>query len=302
MPRRALLLFAAMSVIWGIPYLFIRVAVAEISPATLVFVRTAIAALILLPIALVRRDLRAALAHWRWVLAFAVAELVVPWIALFSAEQRVTSALAALLVAGVPIAGTLIAFLTGARHRFGRAGWAGLALGLVGVALIVGLDLEATDPLALAEMALVVVGYAIGPAILARRLAGVPSVGIMALALAACALVYLPLAVALWPATLPGPDTLGSVAILAVVCTALAFLRFPLLVAEVGPVRVTLITYVNPAVAALLGVLVLREPFTLAMGAGFVLVLLGSALATRAPAGPGSPAGADEPLAEVAPA
>ncbi len=284
MTRRALVLFGLMSLIWGIPYLFIRIAVAEISPATLVFARTGIAALILLPVALLRTDLRPVLARWRWVVAFAAAEIGVPWVLLASAEQHVTSSLAGLLVAGVPLAGVGIAAATRGRDRVGGAGLLGLLIGLAGVAAIVGVDIDASNRIAMLEMAVVIVGYAAGPAILARRLAGLPSVGVMALSLSLCAAVYAPVAFVQRPVSLPGTDVLEAVAILGVVCTALAFLLFSALIDEIGPVRATVITYINPAVAALLGALVLREPLTLVMGGGFGLVIVGSALSTRAPA------------------
>src|SRR3954466_3404997 len=146
MTRRGIALFAAMSLLWGIPYLFIRVAVAEITPATLVLARTSIAAAILLPVALARVDLRPILARWPWVVAFAAIEIAVPWVALGSAEQHVTSSLAGLLIAGVPLVGTAIALATGGAERLGRAGFAGLAIGLAGVAAIVWCDFAASDP------------------------------------------------------------------------------------------------------------------------------------------------------------
>jgi drug/metabolite transporter (DMT)-like permease len=281
MTRRGLVLFALMSVIWGIPYLFIRVAVAEITPATLVLARTAIAAAILLPIALARVDLRPVLARWRWVVAFAAVEIAIPWVALGSAEQHLSSSLTGLLIAGVPLVGTALALATGGADRLSRAGLLGLLIGLVGVAAIVGGDYATSDPTALLQIAIVVVGYAVGPAILARRLGGLPTVGVMALSLALCAVVYVPIAAGQLPSTLPSTNVIASIAILAVVCTAAAFLVFAALIDEIGPVRATVITYINPAVAAVLGVLVLQENFSVAMGIGFALVILGSTLATR---------------------
>ena len=281
MTRRGLVLFGLMSVIWGIPYLFIRVAVAEITPATLVLARTAIAAAILLPIALARVDLRPVLARWRWVVAFAAVEIAIPWVALGSAEQHLSSSLTGLLIAGVPLVGTALALATGGADRLSRAGLLGLLIGLVGVAAIVGGDYATSDPTALFQIAIVVVGYAVGPAILARRLGGLPTVGVMALSLALCAVVYVPIAAGQLPSTLPSTNVIASIAILAVVCTAAAFLVFAALIDEIGPVRATVITYVNPAVAAVLGVLVLHENFSVAMGIGFALVILGSTLATR---------------------
>jgi drug/metabolite transporter (DMT)-like permease len=269
-----------MCVIWGIPYLFIRVAVSELSPATLVFLRTGIAALILVPVALSRGALRPILARWRPLLAFAAIEIGIPWFLLSSAEQKISSSLTGLLISAVPLVGTMIAPILGNRDRIGRTGICGLLLGLVGVAAIVGLDLRATSLVPLGEIALVVIGYALGPAILARYLSDLPSVSVIAASLALCALVYAPVAALQWPSSVPHTSVVASVLVLAVVCTALAFLVFFALIAEVGPVRATVITYINPAVAALLGVVALGENFTLGMGAGFVLVLIGSVLAT----------------------
>jgi len=279
--RRGIVLFGLMSVIWGIPYLFIRVAVAEITPAMLVLARTTLAAVILLPIALARVDLRPILARWHWVVAFTAIEIAIPWIALGSAERHLSSSLTGLLIAGVPLVGTTLALATGGADRLGRGGLLGLLIGLVGVAAIVGGDYATSDPTALLQIVVVVVGYAVGPAILARRLGGLPTVGVMALSLALCAVVYIPIAAADIPSVMPSTNVVASVVILAVVCTAVAFLVFAALIDEVGPVRATVITYVNPAVAAVLGVLVLHEQFSPAMAIGFALVILGSALATR---------------------
>jgi drug/metabolite transporter (DMT)-like permease len=281
MTRRGLVLFALMSVVWGIPYLFIRVAVAEITPATRVLVRTALAAAILLPIALVRIDLRPVLARWRWVVAFAAVEIAIPWIALGSAEQHISSSFAGLLIAGVPLVGAAFALATGGTDRLGRVGVVGLLIGMAGVAAIVGGDYATTDPTALLQIAVVVVGYAVGPAILSRRLGDLPAVGVMALSLTLCAIVYAPIAAVQWPTVVPSTNVVVSIVVLAVVCTAAAFLVFAELIEEIGPVRATVITYVNPAVAAVLGVLVLNETLTVPMAIGFGLVILGSTLATR---------------------
>ena len=281
MNRRAVALFAAMALIWGIPYLLIRVAVEEVPPPVLVFVRTGVGALVLLPLAVARVDLRPTLQRWRWVVAFALIEIAVPWVLLGWAEQHVTSSLAGLLVAGVPLAGTVIAVLTGRDHHLSAMSLAGLLLGLAGVAAIAGADLDAENAAAIGAIALVVVGYATGPWILAHKLVGVPSLGVMAPSLVLSALLYLPVAVAMWPAAVPSPQALASMVILGLVCTALAFVLFAELIAAVGPVRATVIKYINPAVAAVLGVMVLAEPFTPAMAAGFALVIVGSVLATR---------------------
>ena len=283
MTQRGLVLFALMSVIWGIPYLFIRIAVAEVSPVTLVFARTAMAAAILLPLALARADLRAVLARWPWLLAFAALEIAIPWVMLGSAEQHISSSLAALLIAGVPLVGVVASILTRGPDRMTRSGFAGLVIGLVGVAAIVGSELQASSTLALLQMGVVVIGYATAPIILARRLDDVSSIGVMALSLTATALLFAPVAAIQWPTSVPSTDALVSIAVLGLVCTAAAFPIFAALISEIGPVRATVITYVNPAVAAILGVAVLNEAFTPGMAIGFALVLIGSLLATRLP-------------------
>jgi drug/metabolite transporter (DMT)-like permease len=280
---RPLVLFALMSVIWGIPYLFIRIAVAEVSPAFLVMARTGIAAAILLPIALLSTDLRPVLARWRWLIAFATIEIAIPWVLLASAEQKVSSSLAALVIAGVPLVGVAIALLSGRSERLGPTGLLGLLLGMIGVAAIVGGDFGSTDPVAIIELSAVAVCYALGPVILARRLNGLPSVGVMSLSLGLTCLVYVPFAVLQWPTAAPSPAVIGSIATLGIVCTAIAFLVFAALIEAVGPVRATVITYINPAVAAVLGVVVLNETLTPATIVGFGLVTLGSVLATRPP-------------------
>ncbi len=281
MTRTSILLFASLCVIWGIPYFLIRIAVSGISPAVLVFARTAIGALILMPLVLARRGLRGIGGKWVPLLVFAAAEIGGPWFFLSSAEQHISSSLAGLLVSFVPLAGNLVAPLFGNREGIGPVGIGGLALGLIGVAAIVGLDFRAADTTAFLEMALVAVGYAVGPAVLGRYLTDVPSVSVIGVSLAVCALAYAPLAVIQRPRVMPGPDVLVSVGVLAVVCTAIAFLLFFQLIKQIGPVRATVITYINPAVAATVGVAVLHETFTAGMGIGFVFVLAGSVLATR---------------------
>jgi drug/metabolite transporter (DMT)-like permease len=282
--RRGALLFAAMCVIWGIPYLMIRVAVRELAPVTLVFFRTGIAAALLMPLAARRGELRPLLAHWRPLLAYTAIEVALPWFLLSHAETRLTSSLTGLLLAAVPLVGALIVTLSGERARLGMRLWVGLLVGIVGVGAIVGLDLGQINLLALGEIALVAVCYAVGPLILARRMSGVSALGIVAASLAISALVYAPLAAVNWPSTFPSAHVVESVVGLAVVCSAAAFLIFFALIREVGPLRATVITYVNPAVAAALGVTLLNERLTAGMVIGFALVLVGCLLATgRAP-------------------
>lgn len=282
-----------MSVIWGLPYLFIRIAVMDLSPVVLVFARTSIGALILLPIVIARGELRGLFKSWLPLMVFAAVEIGIPWVMLSSAEQKITSSLAGLLVSAVPLVGVVIATSLGNREHLGMASLSGLLLGVLGVAAIVGFDLRASDWLALVAMGVVVVAYAVGPVIVTRYLGDLPSMSVIAVALAACAIVYAPVAAAQWPRSVPHVGTIVSVAVLAVVCTALAFVLFFALIAQIGPVRATVITYINPAVAAVLGVAVLHESFTMGMAIGFVLVIAGSVLATRRPREQAVPLGAE---------
>jgi len=280
MTRRSWLVFAAMCVIWGIPYLLIRVAVRDVAPGTLVFARTAIGGLILLPLAVRGGQLGPVLRRWRPMLAFTVIELAVPWLLLSDAETKLSSSLSGLLVAAVPLVGVLAARSLRADDRVDAARLTGLLLGLVGVAMLVGLDLGNVHLGALVEVAVVVVGYAVGPVILARRLSDLPSIPVISVSLLVTAIGYLPYAVLRPPRSLPA-QAIGSVLVLGTLCTALAFIMFFALINDIGPARATVITYVNPAVAVLFGVTLLGEQFTLGMAVGFPLILAGSVLAAR---------------------
>jgi drug/metabolite transporter (DMT)-like permease len=277
--RRGVLLFAAMCVIWGIPYLLIRVAVRELSPATLVFLRTAIGALVLVPFA-IRADLGPLLARWRPLVLYSAIEVALPWVLLARAETRLSSSLTGLLVAAVPLVGAVVVTLTGTRERQGRRRWLGLLVGLTGVAALVGLNIGQVDRVAVLEIGCVAVCYALGPIILTRSLDACPALGVVAASLVLTALVYAPFAVTSWPREVPSAHVVEAVLGLALVCTAIAFLLFFALIGEVGPVRATVITYVNPAVAAVLGVALLSERLTTGMIVGFALILAGSVLAT----------------------
>jgi len=270
-----------MAVIWGIPHLFIKVAVGELTPASLVFLRAVIGTVLLLPLAAARKDLAPLLRHWKWILVYTFVELAAPWFFLSDAERRISSSLTGLLIAAVPSIGAVLAVITGGHDRLDSRRVGGLALGFLGVAALVGLDVRADDLGAIGQVGVVALGYAIGPMIIERKLAGLPALGVVAASLGVTALAYAPFGLAQLPATLPSGSVLIAVAVLGVVCTATAFLMFFALVAEVGAPRATVITYVNPAVALALGVALLGEPFTLGIAIGFVLIVLGWVLAAR---------------------
>lgn len=280
--RRGALLFVALGVIWGIPYLFIRVAVAELSPAVVVFGRCAIGTLALLPLAVRSGDLRAVLRRWPLVLAYAAVEVMVAWWLLTDAERHLTSSFAGLLVAATPIFAAVLALALRIDRRVSPTRVAGLLVGLGGVAALAGFDAASGAPLRPVLQVLgTAVCYAIGPMIIARRFGGISPVAVNAVVLSLATIVYLPLAARSWPAAAPSGGAVAAVVTLGLVPTALAFVLLFHLVAEVGPARATVITYLNPAVALAAGVVFLSEPVTTGMLVGFPLVLLGAFLATR---------------------
>ena len=281
MSRRATFLFVALGLIWGMPYLLIKVAVEYVEPAYIVFIRVALGALILVPIVLARRQFRLLRGRWRWVVTFALVEITFTFLALTWAEERISSSLAALLIASVPIVGALLAWRFGLDAIFTRKRITGLAIGFMGVGSLVGFDITGGTALSIAAVGITVTGYSLGPIIIEKKLKGVPSLPVIAAALAINSLIYLPFGVWLWP-TEPVPATAWtSMVVLGAVCTALAFVALFALIGEVGAPRAQVITYINPAVAVVLGVLVLGEPITLGIALGFPLVLAGSWLATR---------------------
>ena len=281
MTRRGAILFALLGVGWGIPYLLIKIAVRELDPAMLVLARMGLAAVVLLPIAAVRGELRPVLRRWRPLLAFTVAEMVVPQFLLGSAEERLPSSTTGLLIAAVPLAGVGVAFLLGRPERLAPLNWLGIAFGMAGVAALVGFSVSGSDLGAFGEVLLVVVGYALGPAILAKWMPDLPGTGVMALGFTLTAAAYAPVVAAThsWPDAWPSASVVTSMVLLAVVCSAGAFSVMAALVGEVGPVRATTVTYVNPAVALVAGAVVLGEPVTGWAVVGFALILAGCVLA-----------------------
>jgi drug/metabolite transporter (DMT)-like permease len=275
-------LFAAMSVIWGVPYLLIKVAVGEFSPVVVVFGRCVIGAALLLPWTVAKGHLRPALRHWPWLLAFTVLEMTGPWLLLSYAETHLSSSLTGLLVACVPFVAAVIARLTGDADRLTPVRVLGMVIGVAGIGVLLGLDVSGAQLWPLVAIGLTVVGYGTAPIIASRKLGDVPGVAASAVALTVTAVVYAPFAIPrLGPVASASPSALLSVAALGVVCTAVALALFFALIREVGPQRALVITFVNPAVAVLLGVALLGEPFTLGLGIGLPVVLLGCVLATR---------------------
>lgn len=280
---RGWLLYGAMAVLWGIPYLFIKEAVDSYSPAAIVAGRTLLGALILLPLALHRRALAPALRLWPWVLAFGAIEMAGPFLLLGHAEQTLSSGLTGLLVATVPLFAAIISLLRGDRGVLSPARAIGLGVGFAGVAVIVlGPGLAVADPhdalWAVAQVLLVAVLYAIAPFLIATKLKDVPSLGTITLSLLMIGIAYLPFGL-LTQHEVPTVRSTVSLVALGILCTAVAFIGFFALIREVGPVRAPLFTYVNPVVAILLGVVILGEPLSPGLLLGFPLVIVGCWLA-----------------------
>lgn len=270
-----------MGLIWGLPYLLIKVGVESMSPFVVIFVRVGLAAAVLLPIALLRGQITKLAGHWRWVIAFALVEMTFTFLALTWAEERISSSLAGLLIAAVPLVAAVMAWRLGMDDQLRGMRLIGLGVGILGVGALVGLDVTGGTWLSIAAVGITVVGYALGPIIVARHLSTVPSLGVIAMALVINTAIYAPFAALTWPSQPVPAMAWWAVIALGLVCTALAFILFFALIAEVGPARTTVITYINPAVAVVLGVVVLSEPITWGIALGFPLVLLGSWLATR---------------------
>lgn len=296
--RRGWTLLLVLGLVWGVPYLLIKEAVASFSPAWVVSGRTLGGALLLLPVAAWQGALRPALRHWPWVLAFGVIEMAGPFMLLSHAEQTLPSGLTGLLVSTVPLVAAVIAFGRGDRAALRPARVVGLLVGITGVALVVGGGSDGSvTALGVAEVLLTAVMYAIAPFIVATRLADVPPLGSISLSLAAIGLGYLPVAV-LTQDGAPTARSVGALVGLAVLCTAIAFVLLFALIAEVGPARAPLLTYINPVVALALGAIVLDEPITTGMAAGIPLILVGCFLASRRA---GSPDAADRSEVALAP-
>ena len=280
MRRRGWVLFGLMGLIWGIPYLLIKVAVADVSTPVLVFARTAGGAVILLPPAIRSGKLGLIRDHWKPTVVFAVTEIIAPWFLLSDAERRLSSSMSGLLIAAVPVIGVLLVRLTGNTERLIPVRWLGLVLGLGGVAVLAAPNLHGGDTRSVIEMMLVALGYAWSPLLAERRLKGVPTLPLTATCLTLAAIIYAPAAAVTWPHQMPSGKALASLAGLTVVCTALAFIVFFELIAEIGASRAMVITYVNSAVAVAAGVGILGEPLTVSIGISFVMILAGSVLAT----------------------
>jgi drug/metabolite transporter (DMT)-like permease len=289
MSARAWMCFAAVSVLWGVPYLFIKLAVDEVDPGFVAWSRVALGALVLAPLAVRSGALRGLRRRWRPILAYAAVEIVVPFPLIAFGERHVSSSLAAILIAAVPLTIALLALRFDPSERVDGTRLAGLVVGLAGVVALVGLDVagSASELLGTACVLVAVLGYAAGPMILRAHLGDVDPRGLVTASLAVAAVLLAPLALAGAPRALPSAGVLASIAVLGVACSALAFVLFATLIQEVGAGRASVITYIAPTVAVALGVTLLGESLGVGAIAGLLLILAGSWLSTDGRLPPG---------------
>jgi drug/metabolite transporter (DMT)-like permease len=280
---RAWLVFAALGLIWGLPYFFIKLAVAEVSPVALAFCRVALAAAVLLPLAWRRGALRGLANRKAAVVAFALVEFAVPFTVISLGERWISSSVTGILIAMVPLTVAIIQRFFGSSEALEPWRIAGLALGFAGVAALLG-----TGPIAyplgwigVGCMLLATLGYAIGPLIIQRHFSDLDSIGPLAASLAVATVILAVPAAYDWPEQMPSATALTSIVVLGLICTALAMLLMFYLVHHAGASRAAVITYINPVVATLLGVMVLHERLGVGGGIAFATILLGSWLATR---------------------
>ena len=283
MTRKGWLLFIAISVFWGIPYFFIKIAVRELDPAVVVFARAAIAASVLIPLAASRQMLRPLFRHWPILLLFSCIHMVGAFLLISYGEQHVSSSLTSLLIAANPLIVALLALSFAKSERINGPRLGGLLIGMVGLVVLLGFDVRGDGQmwLGVAFILLAATGYAIGALMLKHRpLVELPRIAVAAAECSITTMLLLPFVVSRLPSKLPSLDVLASLLLLGLICTALALPTFFALIAEVGASRGTVITYVNPAVAVLLGVTILQEPVSIATIAGFLLIIAGSWIST----------------------
>jgi drug/metabolite transporter (DMT)-like permease len=290
MSARAWTAFAAVSTLWGMPYLFIKVAVDDgVSPVFLAWVRVVLGGAVLLGLAWRAGALGRLRGRWRWIAAFAVAEITLPFPLIAAGERHVSSSLAAIIVAAAPLFVALLALRFDAEERATGARLAGLLLGLAGVVALMGIDVAGRTAELLGALAILFAAfcYAVGPMVLKRHLADLDPRASMGAALAIAGLILLPAVALDPPSEMPSGSAIVALLVLGLLCTAAAFVFYGALVAEAGPGRALVITYVAPVVAVALGVAVLGERPGAGAVAGLLLILAGSWLSTDGRLPPG---------------
>lgn len=286
MSRRAYFHFAVSGLFWGIPYLLMKVAVRDFPPAVIVCGRVLIGAAILIPLAIHQKVLKDAIRGWRYVLPYALFEMMIPWILITNAEKKISSGLAGLLIATVPIWSTVFASMTGDKTVWHSKRLIGMLVGFIGLIGLVGYEsiVGGSDPLSIAMMLVTAMSYSFAVNMISQKLPEVSGIAINGLAMIFTAIAYAPLMIIQFPDTNTiSKEAAISLLTLGVFSTALAFISFFIVLKEIGPARASIGTYVNTAVAVVLGVLILSEPLTIGIIIGLPLVMIGSFLASRKP-------------------
>ncbi|MEY4457494.1 MAG: hypothetical protein RIS25_87 [Actinomycetota bacterium] len=286
MTQRGLFYFLATGIVWGIPYFFIAIANEAFSTASIVWLRVVMGAVILIPIAIKRGVLVQAFRQWKWVLVFAVLEMVFPWWFITEAEHSISTSFVGLMMTTIPFISAFIMGVLGEKAAWHPLTILGLVIGFTGVVSLIGLDalsghIELLPVLMLAGAA---IGYAVAPVIASRKMADTSTLAVIALAMVFVAVIYTPVAVPTLIADISAGVEVHqwvAVIILGVVCSALAFVLYFELFKIIGPRRSSLITYVNLLVATTLGVWLLNEPITQGIIVGFPMVVAGSYLAGK---------------------
>ncbi|HUY06725.1 MAG TPA: EamA family transporter [Acidimicrobiales bacterium] len=273
--------FIIVGIVWGFPYLFIKIAIRELRPETMIFFRCAITLVALLPMALRQRRIDLVLRHWFALVSYTAVEIAIPWYLLARAEERVTSSIAGLVVATVPLFGLVLALLYRTEQRVSPIRIVGLLIGLCGVVVTIGIDIHGASAFSVIEILISAFGYALGPTIFNQYLFDIPPVTVIASSFAIGSLIYLPFGLLNLPSRISLEATMAVLS-LALICSVTGFILFFRLINDVGPARATVVTYLNPVVAVIAGVIVLGEPFGNGLAIGLPLVIVGSILATWA--------------------
>lgn len=288
MSRRGWGLFSLVGLLWGVPYLFMKVAVEELATPVIVFSRVLIGALVLIPLAVYKKNFVPALKYWKYILLYSILEMVIPWTLITNSQRDLSSGVVALLVATVPIWATFFAHYSGDTTAAHRTRVFGIGIGLVGIALIVGIESisDVNNIFSLISVLVAAFSYAWAVNMITSKAPGISGVAINGIAMAMSTVIFAPFAFSQLPASAPSTEAVLSTIGLGVICTAIAFWIFFKVLDEIGAARASLVVYPNTAIAVVLGILLLDEQLTLAIAIGLPLVLIGSYYASRKPVAP----------------
>lgn len=288
MSRRGWGLFSLVGLLWGVPYLFMKVAVEELATPVIVFSRVLIGALVLIPLAVYKKTFLPALKYWKYILLYSILEMVIPWTLITNSQRDLSSGVVALLVATVPIWATFFAHYSGDTTAAHRTRVLGIGIGLVGIALIVGIESisDVNNIFSLLSVLVAAFSYAWAVNMITSKAPGISGVAINGIAMAMSTIIFAPFAFSQLPTNAPSAEAVLSTIGLGVICTAIAFWIFFKVLDEIGAARASLVVYPNTAIAVVLGILLLDEQLTLAIAIGLPLVLIGSYYASRKPVAP----------------